>query len=126
MPKGDRTGPMGTGSMTGRGAGYCAGFGAPGYANTTVRGFGRGPQRVSGSWGGGFGGAGRGWRHRFYATGVPGRAYFGRDWTSHAETDLSLEKQTLESRYEALKSELESIRRRLSDIEPSSEPQAVD
>ena len=32
MPGGDRTGPMGQGPMTGRGAGYCAGFGMPGYA----------------------------------------------------------------------------------------------
>lgn len=28
MPRGDRTGPMGMGPMTGRGAGYCGGFGA--------------------------------------------------------------------------------------------------
>jgi hypothetical protein len=33
MPRGDGTGPMGMGQMTGRGAGYCAGFTAPGYAN---------------------------------------------------------------------------------------------
>ena len=26
MPGGDRTGPMGMGQMTGRGAGYCAGY----------------------------------------------------------------------------------------------------
>ena len=33
MPRGDRTGPMGFGPMTGRGAGYCAGFGMPGFMN---------------------------------------------------------------------------------------------
>ncbi|NLV49386.1 MAG: DUF5320 domain-containing protein, partial [Clostridiales bacterium] len=33
MPRGDGTGPMGMGRMTGRGAGYCAGFAAPGYSN---------------------------------------------------------------------------------------------
>jgi len=33
MPAGDGTGPMGQGSMTGRGAGFCADFGVPGYAN---------------------------------------------------------------------------------------------
>lgn len=33
MPRGDGTGPLGRGSMTGRGMGYCAGFDAPGYAN---------------------------------------------------------------------------------------------
>jgi len=33
MPFGDGTGPMGLGSMTGRGMGFCAGFGSPGFAN---------------------------------------------------------------------------------------------
>lgn len=33
MPFGDGTGPMGRGPMTGRGAGFCAGAGRPGFAN---------------------------------------------------------------------------------------------
>lgn len=33
MPRGDGTGPMGMGAMTGRGAGFCAGFKMPGYIN---------------------------------------------------------------------------------------------
>lgn len=33
MPFGDGTGPRGMGPMTGRGAGYCAGFARPGFAN---------------------------------------------------------------------------------------------
>lgn len=67
MPGGDRTGPMGTGPRTGRGAGFCAGYNRPGYANFGPRGgLGRGGGR-------GFGrGGGRGWRNRFYATGLPG------------------------------------------------------
>ena len=32
MPRGDQTGPMGMGPMSGRGAGFCAGYDAPGYA----------------------------------------------------------------------------------------------
>jgi hypothetical protein len=32
MPFGDGTGPLGLGPMTGRGAGFCAGFGRPGFA----------------------------------------------------------------------------------------------
>lgn len=62
MPGGDRTGPMGMGPMTGRAAGFCAGYPVPGYMNP---GFGRG-------WGRGFGrGFGRGW----------GRGMgFGRGW----------------------------------------------
>jgi hypothetical protein len=35
MPFGDGTGPLGLGSMTGRAAGFCAGFGRPGFANPT-------------------------------------------------------------------------------------------
>ena len=47
MPAGNGTGPAGMGPMTGRGAGYCAGYGVPGYANPVAgqglgRGFGRG------------------------------------------------------------------------------------
>jgi hypothetical protein len=33
MPFGDGTGPLGLGPMTGRGAGFCAGFGRPGFAS---------------------------------------------------------------------------------------------
>ena len=66
MPRGDRTGPQGAGSMRGRGAGYCGGNNSPGYANAYG---GRGRGR------GGFGGGGRfGRRNMYYATGVPGWA----------------------------------------------------
>jgi len=44
MPRGDGTGPAGQGPRTGRGMGYCAGFGVPGFMNPGFgRGFGRGP-----------------------------------------------------------------------------------
>lgn len=33
MPAGDGTGPAGMGSMTGRAAGFCAGYPSPGYMN---------------------------------------------------------------------------------------------
>ena len=36
MPFGDRTGPAGMGPMTGRAAGFCAGFPMPGYMNPAV------------------------------------------------------------------------------------------
>jgi hypothetical protein len=64
MPRGDRTGPMGMDAMTGRAAGYCGGFGMPGYTNPDHgRGVGIGFER-----GRGFGGGGRRWRNMFYAT----------------------------------------------------------
>lgn len=64
MPFGDGTGPRGLGPMTGRRAGFCAGFGRPGFTNPMPGtrfglgwGFGRGRGR---GWGRGFG-RGHGW-----------------------------------------------------------------
>ena len=55
MPRGDRTGPWGTGPMTGRAAGYCAGYAVPGYMNP-IGGYGGGRGRGRGrGWGRGFG-----------------------------------------------------------------------
>jgi len=48
--------------MTGRAAGYCAGYPVPGFMNP-------GP---GGYWGRGGRGGGRGWRNWFYATGLTG------------------------------------------------------
>ncbi len=70
MPRGDRTGPWGRGPMTGRAAGYCAGYSVPGYAN---------PIPGRGGWGRGFGfgwgrggGRGFGWgRGRGFGWGAP-------------------------------------------------------
>jgi hypothetical protein len=63
MPRGDRTGPAGMGPMTGRGAGYCTGQGAPGFLN---------PNYGRGGMGYGARGRGRGWRHWYHATGLTG------------------------------------------------------
>lgn len=42
MPRGDRTGPLGEGPMTGRQLGYGAGYDSPGYNKGQGMGFGRG------------------------------------------------------------------------------------
>lgn len=116
MPRGDRTGPWGTGPMTGRGMGYCAGYDAPGYANPGP-GFGRGR-----GWGRGWGGGGRGWRYGYYTTGLPRWARYGYPpaWaygpygppvTEEQETEL------LKDQAEALKRELEAITMRLEELE---------
>ena len=63
MPFGDGTGPAGLGPMTGRAAGYCAGYPVPGYMN---------PIPGRGYFGRGFGGGGWGRRNLFYATGLTG------------------------------------------------------
>jgi len=106
--------------MTGRGAGYCAGFGMPGYANPA-----RG--RASGmDFGSGWGfrdrwsAGGRGWRHRFWETGLPGWLRLGPYATPYAKRDPKVERQALKDQAEALQSELDFINKRLSDIEPET------
>jgi hypothetical protein len=42
MPRGDRTGMLGQGPMTGRGFGYCGGFDSPGFTKGVGGGMGRG------------------------------------------------------------------------------------
>lgn len=126
MPRGDGTGPMGLGPMTGRAAGYCAGFGVPGSVNFV-------PGR--GYWGRGRSGGrsgGRGWRNWYYATGLTGwqrsaacipfqgyqNAYGGfygppvaPAMTREQEMDL------LKGQAEYLEDALENIRRQLKELE---------
>lgn len=127
MPRGDRTGPLGMGPMTGRAAGYCAGYEMPGYANPVPgrgmgMGFGRGMGPGRGRGFAGFGGrGGRGFRHRFYATGLPGWMRFGGYGmpypAPYQKPDPELESQALRSQAETLQSELDLIRKRISEIE---------
>jgi len=106
MPGGDRTGPAGLGPMTGRAAGFCAGFGVPGYMNPAGgRGyFGRG----RGFWGRG---GGRGWRNWFYATGLPGWARAGYGFSGPVAPT-----PTTEQELEGLKQQAEFLQNSLSQI----------
>ena len=100
MPRGDRTGPAGMGPGTGRRMGYCAGYDTPGAFNRG--GF--------GMRGGGFGmgrGGGRGFRNRFFATGIP---------FQNIEPIPDLEKNSLKAQAAALKSELQAIEKRLETL----------
>ncbi len=63
MPFRDGSGPAGMGPMTGRGAGFCAGYSVPRYMNTM-------PGRAFAGYGFGHGGGGRGHRNWFHATGL--------------------------------------------------------
>ena len=104
MPRGDRTGPMGMGPKTGRAAGYCAGYTVPGFANPL-------PGAGAGFWGAR---GGRGWRHWFYATGLPGwlrAGIFGTSGTSPFQGA-----PTREQEVGALKAMLEAIQKRLDDL----------
>jgi hypothetical protein len=103
------------GSMTGRAAGYCAGFNAPGYANPA--GAGRGFYGRGGGWGGR--GGGRGYRHWYYATGLPGWARGGNPGPYYGPAESlkpEVEAQTLKAQADALRSQLEAIDKRISEL----------
>ena len=124
MPRGNKTGPMGMGSMTGRGAGFCAGAGMPGFLNAAPgRGFGAGFGGGGSVSGRGFGGGRRGWRNMFYATGLPGWMRSGGNVpaygypASYQKPDPEIEKRALRSQADALQSEMDLINKRLSEIE---------
>ncbi len=131
MPGGDRTGPSGFGSRTGRGLGYCAGYDTPGYS----KGYGMG--RGGGWWrGGGLGfgrgpgrgrGYGRGWNY-----GAPGYYPYaavppvynpyapGVLPTISPENELAMLKQDkdyLSSEMEGIKRTLDDISKKIEDLE---------
>lgn len=115
MPRGDRTGPLGLGPMTGRTAGYGGGYGVPGYMNPiSGRGFGPGFGGGRGRWGGG----GHGWRHWYYATGLPGglrSGWWGVPPYSAAATPAA-ERQYLEDLAKSLQGQLDDIKKRLDEL----------
>jgi len=119
MPKGNGTGPMGMGPMTGRAAGFCAGYEMPGYVNPHPGcGGGMGRGRNSGGCGGRRGhsaGIRAGRRNMFYATGLPGWARVDMPDTATRvpEQELALLKQQAEHFDKALT----GIRQRIQAIE---------
>jgi len=122
MPGGDGSGPMGMGPMTGRAAGYCAGFAAPGFMNP-AGGFGR----AGFGRGAGFGGGGRGWRNRFYATGIPGGMMpgYAPAWGGMAgpvaEPSREVQTQALKQQADFLEKSLAEVRERLSELEKAAQ-----
>jgi hypothetical protein len=120
MPRGDRTGPMGLGPMTGRAAGFCAGYNMPGSMS---------PVPGRGFWGRGAGGGGRGWRNQFYATGLPGWARAGMGMPAWGAVPYPYAAPTwpampAEAEVDALKAQagylertLESLRQRIQKLE---------
>ncbi len=123
MPGGDGTGPMGMGSMTGRAAGYCAGYTTPGYANPVPGrgrrfGFGRGGGRGRGL------GRGLGWRHGWFgygpAWGYPYGAvpYYGDP--SASELTPQQEAEMLRKEAKAMQDEINSINQRISELESAA------
>lgn len=117
MPGGDRTGPMGMGPMTGRAAGYCAGYTVPGYMNAVPgRGFGMGFGR-GGGWG-----RGHRWRNWYHATGQPGWARFGPapGWSAAPAWGAPTQEQEadeLKAQAEWLQEQLNAIQQRIDELE---------
>jgi hypothetical protein len=120
MPYGNRMGPGGAGPRSGRAAGYCAGYGVPGYTNPAQ--------------GGGFGtggwvghGGGHGWRHWYYATGQPGWMRGGRGgpgcWSWHepffSSPTREQEVEELKAQSEYFKDGLKAIEKRIEEIQAS-------
>jgi len=102
MPRGDGTGPMGFGPMTGRAAGYCAGYPVPGFMNPMgggvagmAYGYGAGPyMSAPGAYGYGMPAYGAG-----YGMGYAGRPYGGFGPRSVVMAKLSqLQKQEMKRR----------------------------
>ncbi|OPY90711.1 MAG: hypothetical protein A4E72_00510 [Syntrophus sp. PtaU1.Bin208] len=111
MPRGDGTGPMGMGPMTGRGAGFCSRLGATGYSDVPPSfGLGSGRRR-------GFRGGGRGWRNRFFSSGLFGWMRPVRYAASYRNPDPELEKQLLKREADALKAKLNDLQKRLEEME---------
>lgn len=122
MPRGDRTGPMGVGPMTGHGAGYCGGVGAPGF------------MYPAGHPGLARRGGGRGWRHWFHATGLPGWARAGSGlpaWGAPVgppapiatATVSGVELTSLKAHAAQLEQTLHSLRQRIENLEGATKPE---
>jgi hypothetical protein len=115
------------GPMTGRAAGYCAGYGVPGYMN---------PIPGRGFWGRGAGrGGGWGRRNWYYATGMPGWARAARGmpaWGGYgsgyvpptvpyaAAPSAQDQAEALKAQAEFLEQQLGDIRQAISELEEES------
>ncbi len=126
MPYGNRTGPMGQGSKTGRAMGYCSGSDSPGYMTGIPAGAGQGAGRGAGR------GVGRGtgrragvglWCRRTSGFGRGGglaarSEYPGYYYPAPAQNRAESNIDFLENRMRSLKQELEilmeSLKRRRS------------
>ena len=127
MPRGDKTGPAGLGPMTGRGAGFCAGYPTPGYMNPTPgtgwygygRGWGRGPGRSRGR--------GRGW---FAYGGYPdygGPDYGGPGYGYPYAPDITpkQEAKALREQAKAMQEEIKAINSRIAELESEKKQRLV-
>jgi hypothetical protein len=110
MPRGDRSGPMGYGPLSGRRMGFCAGYDVPGFANP------RGGGGMGRAWGrgGGFGrgmafrGGRQGWGGYPVPVGFPG--YGPVEEASQIKSEI-----------EVLEKTLETLKKRLDEVKGTEE-----
>jgi len=112
MPGGNGTGPAGMGPMTGRGAGFCAGYAVPGYANPVGgRGYGMGFGRGRGM------GRGRGFGRGFglcrVGYGAPAWAGVAELYPANASFGPTV---TAEQELEGLKQQAEFLQNSLGQV----------
>ena len=107
MPRGDRTGPTGTGPLTGRRAGICAGYGVPGFMN---------PYGGRPGWGLGMG-RGRGWGRW---GGYPGVYPYAPPAYGMVPYGPDQEMEFLQNQAKALGDQLNEIQTRISELERES------
>lgn len=103
MPRGDGTGPMGIGPMTGRGVGYCLGNIMPGNGGIGT-GFCRGT------------GGGRGFGRMFYLTGRPVWAR-GGNIPAMPGGQVFDEKAALKNQEESLEKQLKQVKDRMKEFD---------
>jgi hypothetical protein len=102
--------------MTGRGAGFCAGYPAPGYANPAPGGFGYG-RGFGRGYGRGFGrGFGRGYRRRWAAAPYAYDAPYANTYNSQALSPEQ-EAQALREETQVIEEELAAMRQRIKELE---------
>jgi hypothetical protein len=99
------------GPLTGRGAGFCAGYEVPGYLN---------PAAGRGAWGAGLGfgrGRGRGHRNLYWATGLTGwqRAAMGYPWAYPYEAPFA--PPSAEQELAALRGQLKAMEQGIGQVQ---------
>lgn len=106
MPRGDATGPSGMGPMSGRGAGYCAGYNQPGF-------------RTAGSW---YGlGRRRGGGRRMWGSFNMG-PYAGSRWPSVGmPMNPENERHFWQQQADMLKQQLMDVQSRIDNLKDRSE-----
>ncbi len=114
MPRGDGTGPDGLGPMTGRNAGYCAGYNVPEYANT---GAGKGLGLARGFRGGR---ASRGARPAGPPAGAVRRSRLAEPQVSE-EKAKEIELKNLKRTAEDLEDQMEAVKERIQQLQAETD-----